>query len=257
MERTHVETKSPVLEKDEMRFDAESTQREKGSKGPTLQSQTDLEEEGKKEMRERTEKEGNPTASAEPNFSSSTLKTETQDVPLHPYSIVKADVLLVDDDRFCLMGGSVAIRRLGFSVQTAEDGEDACDLVISKGGRFRFVLMDKNMARMEGPDAIRKMVSHFSSLSEGPKENVVEHEHVSSDHKRGNLQPSLPLSLPLATLCPRPFFIGCTGDATPEAISVFMQAGADRVLFKPLQPSKLKEVLAELEKGNRERGEEN
>uniref|UniRef100_A0A0G4HD46 histidine kinase n=1 Tax=Chromera velia CCMP2878 TaxID=1169474 RepID=A0A0G4HD46_9ALVE len=131
-----------------------------------------------------------------------------------------ADVLLVDDDRFCLMAGSAALRRLGYSVRTAEDGEEACELVIVKKSSFRFVLMDKNMARMEGPEAIQRMLDFF-----GEKQT----------EKSGCIK------------TPRPFFIGCTGDATPEAITEFTQKGADRVLFKPLQPSKLREILGGLE----------
>uniref|UniRef100_A0A0G4FJW9 histidine kinase n=1 Tax=Chromera velia CCMP2878 TaxID=1169474 RepID=A0A0G4FJW9_9ALVE len=56
------------------------------------------------------------------------------------------DVLLVDDDRFCLMAGSAAIKKLGFSVLTAEDGEEACEMIISQGFSFRFVFVDRNMA---------------------------------------------------------------------------------------------------------------
>uniref|UniRef100_A0A0G4GFX7 histidine kinase n=1 Tax=Chromera velia CCMP2878 TaxID=1169474 RepID=A0A0G4GFX7_9ALVE len=137
-----------------------------------------------------------------------------------------ADVLLVDDDRFCLMAGSAAIRRLGFSVHTAEDGDEACDLVISQNLFFRFILTDKNMARMEGPEAVRRMVSFF---------DVIEKETEGSSMAK-----------------PRPFIVGCTGDATPEAQAEFLKAGADRVIFKPLQASKLAKTLRELENRPRE-----
>uniref|UniRef100_A0A0G4H300 histidine kinase n=1 Tax=Chromera velia CCMP2878 TaxID=1169474 RepID=A0A0G4H300_9ALVE len=129
-------------------------------------------------------------------------------------------VLLVDDDRFCLMAGSAAIRRLGFSVHTAEDGEEACDLVITQRVSFRFILRDKNMARMEGPEAISRMVAHFSSSASDSQD---------------------------AATRVRPFFIGYTGDATVEARDAFLQAGANRVLFKPLQPRQLSDTLKELE----------
>uniref|UniRef100_A0A0G4HW43 histidine kinase n=1 Tax=Chromera velia CCMP2878 TaxID=1169474 RepID=A0A0G4HW43_9ALVE len=103
-----------------------------------------------------------------------------------------ADVLLVDDDRFYLMAGFAAIKRLGFSVCTAEDRDEACDLVIAKKAPFCFVLIDRNMARMEGPQAIEKMVAHFSETDK-------EEDYTS-----------------------RPFIIGCTGDATPDSQGAFL-----------------------------------
>uniref|UniRef100_A0A0G4F0J5 histidine kinase n=1 Tax=Chromera velia CCMP2878 TaxID=1169474 RepID=A0A0G4F0J5_9ALVE len=136
-----------------------------------------------------------------------------------------ADVLLVDDDRFCLMAGSAAIRRLGFSVRTAEDGEEACDLIISQKASFRFVIIEKNMARMEGPEAITRLCDHFSTSRE-PAEEGRQHAHKGPT---------------------RPCIIGYTGDATPEAKQVFLRAGADRVIFKPLQPTRLAETLKELQ----------
>uniref|UniRef100_A0A0K6S936 histidine kinase n=2 Tax=Chromera velia CCMP2878 TaxID=1169474 RepID=A0A0K6S936_9ALVE len=138
-----------------------------------------------------------------------------------------ADVLLVDDDRFCLMAGSAAIKRLGFSVRTAEDGDEACDLVISKSVDFKFILMDKNMARMEGPEAVAALVSHFWSP------NFTSDEKRKEQGERGRERA-------------RPCIIGYTGDATAEARSAFTQAGADRVIFKPLQPQQLAETLKEL-----------
>uniref|UniRef100_A0A0G4I624 histidine kinase n=1 Tax=Chromera velia CCMP2878 TaxID=1169474 RepID=A0A0G4I624_9ALVE len=129
---------------------------------------------------------------------------------------VTADVLLVDDDRLCLLAGSAVLRRLGFSVQTAEDGDEAVELVVGQKGSFRFILIDKNMARMEGPEAVRQFVAHFTT------ESV----------QNGSDQPN-----------PRPLIFGCTGDATPEAHSDFLTAGADRVVFKPLQAEELARVL--------------
>uniref|UniRef100_A0A0G4I5N0 histidine kinase n=1 Tax=Chromera velia CCMP2878 TaxID=1169474 RepID=A0A0G4I5N0_9ALVE len=156
-----------------------------------------------------------------------------------------ADVLLVDDDRFCLMGGSAALRRLGYSVLTAEDGEDACKLVISQNSSFRFILMDKNMARMEGPEAIRRMGAHFLqlALSKGKERGGEDKEEKGA--RAGMPEGEAEGGEKIRKTLSRPFFIGCTGDATQEAINCFMEAGADRVLF--VQPSKIREILEDLQ----------
>uniref|UniRef100_A0A0G4HTR8 histidine kinase n=1 Tax=Chromera velia CCMP2878 TaxID=1169474 RepID=A0A0G4HTR8_9ALVE len=152
-----------------------------------------------------------------------------------------ADVLLVDDDRFCLMAGSAAIRRLGYSVCTAEDGEEACGLIISQKFSFRFILIDKNMPRMEGPETVRKLVSFFSSAQ--TKREARQHQSPDGG------DPGCLCDCPLTdSQTPPPVILGCTGDATPESRELFLQAGAHRVIFKPLQPSQLAETLKELEK---------
>uniref|UniRef100_A0A0G4HY99 histidine kinase n=1 Tax=Chromera velia CCMP2878 TaxID=1169474 RepID=A0A0G4HY99_9ALVE len=145
-----------------------------------------------------------------------------------------ADVLLVDDDRFCLMAGSAAIRRLGFSVRTAEDGEEACDLVITQKAPFRFILMDRHMTKMDGPEAVSRLVSHFSSLSQSDTKTRVEEN---SGKGRGKVRV-------------RPLIIGCTGDASEESKKEFCRAGTDTFLVKPLQPLQLAETLRELEKSS-------
>uniref|UniRef100_A0A0G4HSH8 histidine kinase n=1 Tax=Chromera velia CCMP2878 TaxID=1169474 RepID=A0A0G4HSH8_9ALVE len=81
---------------------------------------------------------------------------------------VTTDVLLVDDDRFCLMAGAAAIRRLGFSVTTAEDGDEAVALFVKKKSNFHLVLIDKNMERMGGLEAVRKIKEHFDTAVETP-----------------------------------------------------------------------------------------
>uniref|UniRef100_A0A0G4GJA1 histidine kinase n=1 Tax=Chromera velia CCMP2878 TaxID=1169474 RepID=A0A0G4GJA1_9ALVE len=127
-----------------------------------------------------------------------------------------AVVLLVDDDRFCLMAGSAAIKRLGFSVRTAEDGHEAVRVIVEGGLVFRLVLMDKNMARMNGPEAMKRLRGHFM-------ETV----------KKGGQVKNIP----------SPLLIGYTGDAVQESSQAFLDAGADKVIIKPLQVKDLAALL--------------
>uniref|UniRef100_A0A0G4FCS4 histidine kinase n=1 Tax=Chromera velia CCMP2878 TaxID=1169474 RepID=A0A0G4FCS4_9ALVE len=122
-----------------------------------------------------------------------------------------ADVLLVDDDRFCLMAGSAVMRRMGFSVKTAEDGDEAVEMVVKRGESFRMVLIDKNMARMEGPAAVKIIKEHFNDKGRDGEGQLV------------------------------PLLVGYTGDAAHG--EVFTEAGAHEVLLKPLQQKDLARLL--------------
>uniref|UniRef100_A0A0G4HIT8 Response regulatory domain-containing protein n=1 Tax=Chromera velia CCMP2878 TaxID=1169474 RepID=A0A0G4HIT8_9ALVE len=113
---------------------------------------------------------------------------------LSPRSVpLTADVLLVDDDRFCLMAGSAVIKRLGFSVQTAEDGDEAVRMIVEDKLSFRLVLMDKNMARMDGPEALKRIREHFSLREAEEKKKGAENQVFV------------------------PVMVGCTGDAVKES----------------------------------------
>ena len=66
-------------------------------------------------------------------------------------------VLLVDDDLNVLGAGREMLEELGFEVLTAGDGLDAVNLFRQHPARFRFVLMDLTMPRMDGNEAMREM----------------------------------------------------------------------------------------------------
>uniref|UniRef100_A0A0G4HTG8 histidine kinase n=1 Tax=Chromera velia CCMP2878 TaxID=1169474 RepID=A0A0G4HTG8_9ALVE len=136
---------------------------------------------------------------------------------------VTADVLIVDDDRFCLMACAAAVRRLGFSVNAAEDGDEAVDLIVSKGESFRVVLTDKNMERVDGPAAVRQICAHFTSLTASESEGWVTRP---DGHRQ--LVPSI---------------VGVTGDALENAREEFLRAGAEKVMLKPVKLEDLKALL--------------
>ncbi len=59
-----------------------------------------------------------------------------------------ADVLIVDDDPDIRWIAAEVLREAGFTVDEAEDGDAASDLV--RLGRFRLVLLDIRMPRCDG-----------------------------------------------------------------------------------------------------------
>uniref|UniRef100_A0A0G4I3M7 histidine kinase n=1 Tax=Chromera velia CCMP2878 TaxID=1169474 RepID=A0A0G4I3M7_9ALVE len=194
---------------------------------------------------------------------SKAVVTETAwDKPIGKHT---ADVLLVDDDRFCLMAGSAAIRRLGLSVVTAEDGEEAVDLIVRQKHSFRLVLSDKNMPRMSGPEALKRISDHFADLHQ-KEADLLSSE---SQDERGTLKgkngteggeggvekgKTLPVSCEQANFqsnrirhrSDAPLLIGYSGDALTETHGAFYEAGARKVVLKPLTERRLKEILNEL-----------
>jgi len=141
---------------------------------------------------------------------------------------VDSDVLLVDDDRFCLMAASGAIRRLGYSVLPAEDGDEAVDLVVKQGRSFRLILIDKNMGRVDGPAAVHQISAHLGALK--------------GQMKGGENSEKVTVS-PSQLVAP---IVGLTGDALEEACEEFLVAGADEVLLKPLKLTDLKALLGQV-----------
>uniref|UniRef100_A0A0G4HHH7 histidine kinase n=1 Tax=Chromera velia CCMP2878 TaxID=1169474 RepID=A0A0G4HHH7_9ALVE len=158
---------------------------------------------------------------------SATTSRRKQDMlPLPPSNQSQppsADVLLVDDDRFCLVAGAAAVKRLGFSVVAVEDGEDAVDLIVGRRGSFRLVLIDKNMARLDGIQTVQRLVKHFAEIKR-------EKQETSGNNPSGGGQVV-------------PLIVGCTGDAVKDSHDAFLTAGADKVMIKPLQAQNISNLL--------------
>uniref|UniRef100_A0A0G4IDE8 histidine kinase n=1 Tax=Chromera velia CCMP2878 TaxID=1169474 RepID=A0A0G4IDE8_9ALVE len=112
----------------------------------------------------------------------------------------EVDVLLVDDDEFCLLAGQMAIFRLGYSLHTARDASEAVDLIVSGRHSYRLVLLDNNMAEMGGPEAVRRIVSHFNQQAaptDSPSHPAAPEERLSvRENARGHVLP--------------PVLLGCT-----------------------------------------------
>uniref|UniRef100_A0A0G4HCJ5 histidine kinase n=1 Tax=Chromera velia CCMP2878 TaxID=1169474 RepID=A0A0G4HCJ5_9ALVE len=169
--------------------------------------------------------------------------------------VYEADVLLVDDDQFCLLAGKAAIKRLGYSVKTASDGDEAVDLLVRRRMNFRLVLMDNNMARMNGPEAMQQIRDHFAqslqrkkqkegaSKREGGGGNKSGQGDAKNEKEDGGCGEKTCSSPPLSTQSV-PLLLGCTGDIHCD--DTFLKAGAARVIHKPLRAAELSETLQSL-----------
>uniref|UniRef100_A0A0G4FU05 histidine kinase n=1 Tax=Chromera velia CCMP2878 TaxID=1169474 RepID=A0A0G4FU05_9ALVE len=143
-------------------------------------------ESGKGQDQTAEEKEGGPgpsvpKSSARPSFKCGNQKDGQREIqPAFACSgspssspsayTYTADVLVVDDDHFCLMASEAAVRRMGYSVETAPDGKDAVEMIVKHEKRYRLILMDNNMGDMDGPSATKAIVAHFRQTeTEKPK----------------------------------------------------------------------------------------
>ena len=64
-------------------------------------------------------------------------------------------ILLVDDEDAVRNVAARMLRRAGYEVETASDGQEAVDLMRANPARCDVVLLDGNMPRMTGRDAAR------------------------------------------------------------------------------------------------------
>ncbi len=71
-------------------------------------------------------------------------------------------ILVVDDDKDLRLSVTSALKEAGYATDEAADGEDAVTKV--KAGSFDAVLMDVNMPRMTGIEALREIKSHDASI---------------------------------------------------------------------------------------------
>ena len=70
-------------------------------------------------------------------------------------------VLVVDDEEQVRMVLTLFLRRQGFEVLEARDGEEGLAAYRQCGDRIRLVLMDVTMPRMGGAEAARKILEDF------------------------------------------------------------------------------------------------
>ena len=64
-------------------------------------------------------------------------------------------ILLVEDDRFLRRACEASLRQRGFTVTTAEDGEEGLRLARSRG--FDLVLLDMLMPKLSGLEVLRAL----------------------------------------------------------------------------------------------------
>jgi PAS domain S-box-containing protein len=66
-------------------------------------------------------------------------------------------VLLVDDDEMIRKVGAAILRRYGYEVLLAEDGQQAVDAYRERPGRVDLVILDLTMPRLSGQDAFHRL----------------------------------------------------------------------------------------------------
>uniref|UniRef100_A0A0G4G716 histidine kinase n=1 Tax=Chromera velia CCMP2878 TaxID=1169474 RepID=A0A0G4G716_9ALVE len=124
-------------------------------------------------------------------------------------------LLIVDDNEMCVMGAQLAAKRLGVPAVSAKCGASAVETFVLNADSIRLVLMDRHMPNMEGPEAITRIKKYCC-------------EHPNS---QGEFSP--------------PVFVGLTGEAGEGGHEDFFDAGATRVLVKPVDATVLSDVLTE------------
>ncbi|EJU04543.1 hypothetical protein DACRYDRAFT_113942 [Dacryopinax primogenitus] len=143
----------------------------------------------------------------------------TSELPLSPLSSVISPavpegtdplrVLVVDDDTLTRTLMTRMLSRLGCVVETAEDGQEALDVLLGSPEanrppqRFDMISLDNSMPVLSGEEAVRRL------RAAGRTDLVV----------------------------------GCTGNALKTDQTSYLSAGADRVLTKPIMLKDLKAML--------------
>ncbi len=84
------------------------------------------------------------------------------ELPVEVVSPAHGRALAVDDEEAVLGVASRMLARLGYDVEHATDGDEAC--VTVQGGEFDVVLLDVAMPRMNGVDAFRQIRATYPSL---------------------------------------------------------------------------------------------
>uniref|UniRef100_A0A0G4I136 histidine kinase n=1 Tax=Chromera velia CCMP2878 TaxID=1169474 RepID=A0A0G4I136_9ALVE len=209
---------------------------------------------GQKTLDERENRGGSTQADIKP-MEDSTLEVREKS-PCFPESV---DVLLVDDDRFCLLASSVVLRRMGYSTLSAESGEEAIKLVCGvcdENGqrapplhRFSLILLDNNMPGLTGPETAVKIREHFRLLEGGDETEAVENKEQTLREKGGAEQEKEKANERLGlngresgSHC-LPLMVGCTGETSEATREAFMASGAVRVLHKPVRREDLEDLL--------------
>uniref|UniRef100_A0A0G4GEU5 histidine kinase n=1 Tax=Chromera velia CCMP2878 TaxID=1169474 RepID=A0A0G4GEU5_9ALVE len=197
--------------------------------------------------------------------------------PTPPQRTFTADVLVVDDNAMCQLAVSLALRRMGLSVEVAEDGAAALSRFTDKRERYRLVLMDRNMPNLEGPEAIKAITAHLQKEAGnktqqqapgkgGKKTTGADGEETRKRQEKGDSSKPVdhgkflcmneveestsphdhPCALP-SLVCPAvslPIFLGLTGQT--HDTNAFRQAGALDVVLKPVTPKTLQSVFEKI-----------
>ena len=97
--------------------------------------------------------------------SSRSLPPSTPSLPPPPDRLTEGRVLLVDDEESLRSLGSAMLRKMGFQVDTAEDGISALKAVRETPAEpYRLVILDLTMPNMDGEETYRELRNFAPSL---------------------------------------------------------------------------------------------
>ncbi len=116
-------------------------------------------------------------------------------------------LLVADDDQNMRILADIILLKRGFEVTLVEDGAAAIDLAAK--GHFDCIILDMHMPVVNGPDVMR-------TIHQG------------------------------ATTGGRPPLIALTADVVPDHVTMFLEAGADAVIAKPVDWNLLEAKILEL-----------
>ena len=130
----------------------------------------------------------------------------TQDRFKPPASTPSVSLLLADDNRMNRMIAKRLLEKLGFQVDTAQDGIEAIDRLRQRA--YQAVLMDVEMPNLDGLEATRRI----------------------RDPRTGVTNPAVPI-------------IALTANAMKEDLDRCLEAGMNDFVSKPFQPESLSETI--------------
>jgi two-component system, cell cycle sensor histidine kinase and response regulator CckA len=109
-----------------------------------------------------------PPAEAEPQA--------TEEPPVDLFWRGKGRALLIDDEAAIRMAGTAVLRRLGFEVEVAGNGEEGLAKVAELGGTLRLVLLDLTMPKVDGRQVLAGVRETFPDLPVVLMSGYTEHE---------------------------------------------------------------------------------
>ncbi|KAK5948825.1 hypothetical protein OHC33_010076 [Knufia fluminis] len=130
-------------------------------------------------------------------------------------------IMLVEDNKINQKLGVKMLRKLGYNVVVADDGQEAIDLLIEQDESIDLILMDQSMPRKDGLEATREI------------REMEEHGKLKGSRSlRGTRREG------------RRIIIAVTAVVGPAHEAMCKTVGTDAFLPKPLSLVRLKEVLA-------------
>lgn len=168
-------------------------------------------------------------------------------------------VLVVDDSPLVLKVSSSLLKRKGFYVETANNGDAALLKIENSRLPFQIVLMDMQMPVSDGIEAIQRIRQHESILSAAHRSNwrrttrkepSIWNGDGSGSNSVASISISESVSLSQAPKLPKICIIGVSASSDNKTMEQAFAAGADLFVAKPLTAESLNQVTKYLSTRN-------